>query len=41
MKAMKNIIYFLIILGLTTVSCTKMLEVEPAQSISADQAIKD
>ncbi len=38
---MKNIIYFLIILGLTMVSCTKMLDVEPAQSISADQAIKD
>lgn len=29
------------IIGLAAASCTKMLDVEPAQSISSDQAIKD
>ncbi len=38
---MKNITYLAVIVSLAITSCTKMLDVEPAQSISADQAIKD
>jgi len=38
---MKRIIYIAMIIGLAAASCTKMLDVEPAQSISSDQAIKD
>ncbi len=38
---MKKISYIFIILALTAMSCTKMLDVQPTASISTDQAIKD
>jgi len=38
---MKKVIYILIVFALATVSCTKMLDVQPTASISADQAIND
>jgi len=38
---MKKISYILIALALATISCTKMLDVQPTASISADEAIKD
>ena len=38
---MKKILYILIVLALATISCTKMLDVQPTASISTDQAIKD
>ena len=38
---MKKITYILIFLALAAMSCTKMLDVQPTASISADQAIKD
>lgn len=38
---MKKISILLLISGLLTISCTKMLDVQPTASISADQAIKD
>lgn len=38
---MKKVSYILIVLILALVSCSKMLDVQPTDSISADQAIKD
>ncbi len=38
---MKNTIYILFVLLVTASSCSKILDVEPTQSISADQAITD
>lgn len=38
---MKKLIYILIVFSLATISCKKMLDVQPTDSISADQAIKD
>jgi hypothetical protein len=38
---MKKISYLLFIVALATLSCTKILDVQPTASISADQAIKD
>ena len=38
---MKKINYILVFMALFTISCTKMLDVQPTASISADQAIKD
>ncbi len=38
---MKKVSYILIVLSLGMISCTKMLDVQPTASISADQAIKD
>lgn len=38
---MKKTIYIFIVLLISLSSCTKILEVEPTQSISADQAITD
>lgn len=38
---MKKISYFLIVMLIASVSCSKVLEVEPTQSISPDQAIKN
>jgi starch-binding outer membrane protein, SusD/RagB family len=38
---MKKTTYLLILLTLTLGSCTKILEVQPAQAVSADEAIKD
>lgn len=38
---MKNLIYILIVPALAAISCTKLLDVQPAQSISAEQAITD
>ena len=38
---MKKISYFLIVIALATVSCTKMLDVQPTADISSDEAIKD
>lgn len=38
---MKKLIYILIVPVLTALSCTKLLDVQPAQSISAEQAITD
>jgi hypothetical protein len=38
---MKKISYILFGLALATMSCTKMLDVQPTASISADEAIKD
>lgn len=38
---MKNILLILILFLLVTISCTKMLDVQPTADISSDQAIKD
>jgi starch-binding outer membrane protein, SusD/RagB family len=38
---MKTIVYFLIALSLAFVSCTDLLDVEPTDAISADEALKD
>jgi hypothetical protein len=39
---MKNLIYYILIIpALTALSCTKLLDVQPAQSISDEQAITD
>jgi hypothetical protein len=38
---MKRISYILFVIALATMSCTKMLDVQPTASISADEAIKD
>ncbi|MCX6267370.1 MAG: RagB/SusD family nutrient uptake outer membrane protein [Bacteroidetes bacterium] len=38
---MKKISYILIALVLTSISCTKMLDVQPTASVSTEQAIKD
>jgi hypothetical protein len=38
---MKKISYFLIVILIALGSCSKVLDVEPSQSISADEAIKD
>ncbi len=38
---MKKITYLIAILAFATISCTKMLDVQPTASISADEAIKD
>ena len=38
---MKKISYILILFVLATLSCTKMLDVQPTASVSADEAIKD
>ncbi|MCK9203354.1 MAG: RagB/SusD family nutrient uptake outer membrane protein [Bacteroidales bacterium] len=38
---MKKILFILIVFAFATISCTKMLNIEPTESISADQAISD
>ena len=38
---MKKITYILTVLALALISCNKLLDVQPTQSISAEQAIKD
>ncbi len=38
---MKKLIYIMMVVSLATISCKKMLDVQPTDSISADQAIKD
>jgi hypothetical protein len=38
---MKNTTYILLLVALTAMSCTKMLDVQPTASISTDVAIKD
>jgi starch-binding outer membrane protein, SusD/RagB family len=38
---MKKILYILIVLAAATISCSKMLDVQPTADISSDEAIKD
>jgi hypothetical protein len=38
---MKKIFFILIVLTFATISCTKMLDVQPTASVSADKAIQD
>ena len=38
---MKKISYIVLVIAFATMSCTKMLDVQPTASISADEAIKD